>query len=576
MSTRRNLLLTRDQIADSTRPQRDKVVTLRDLSQTRVIVPNEVHDTGMSVIVTVANDGRLQPGLIESSKMPVTRPITDLTKLNRARNVVSSLEVAQTRSSSVDEVKETLALALVENKVDVKTVQFKAGIQAELIRCKVLSDALTENETSFSKNHLNDIALYKDVAANWFKASQASITLYILHVQCGPQNQKLLEIVSENLVPRWFFNRFSVKVPELATISVDNIFFPKKISKMITFTAAEAESDQFYKNSGAFHQNLLYLRRVLKLHVTKDKTAVLYPIPGNFTTRIQDFSDLPTIDRVLNASTTLTITLLHMIFDAIPLKALSVDTLSDHIGSFLYENGDIENEIITSLPCKFDDPKGYEDILLAYGKYKLTDGGANATLTGLLYKRRQGFFYDPDSSVPMKAQYREYLVVHLRDPVGIHFAPHYGRMFHLTDPEIKSVSIVMFDREGPIPPAVYPACLFKEYDKTKISDESLTKARERLNVIKPVDIKELNFGPVSSPLGEKAKAFMKGLDRGKFPPIFIKNVTSYLQSFNLVQFQDQAVKIMIASLQSKEVIIESSEPTQTSVKEDEIPDLGDF
>jgi len=263
-----------------------------------------------------------------------------------------------------------------------------------------------------------------------------------------------------------------------------------------------------------------------------------------------------------------------MIFDAIPLKALSVDSLTDHIGSFVYEVGDKTLEVLVKLPWDIRSKK-FDDILQAYPKAEMLEND-NYVFKAIVAKRDRYFSYDTDSSVPLKAQYREYFAANVQVPIGLCFSESYSRIFHLTDQEIHALNIIMFDRSVPLPVATYPGRLFRTYEKTAHSSDRISLARDRLNIIKPADIRELNFGPISSPLSEKAKAFMKGLEKGKFPPIFIKNVTSYLQSFNLIPFQEQAVKIMTASLQSKEVIIDQGGGPTESDKEEEIPDLGDF
>jgi len=576
MNTRRNRLLTRDQIRDNTRPQRDKVVTLRDLSQTRVIVPNEIHDTGMSLIVTVANDGRLQPGLIESDKLPVTRPISDLNRLNRARNVVSSLEVTQTRSSAIEEVKEVLVGALASSNKDIASVQVKAGIQAELIRCRVLSEALTENKTSMAKNQQNELSIYVAIANRWFEACQTAINVYLLDVQCGPKSQKLVELISEYLVPRWFFDRFTRKVPEMATTSIDNLFFPKKISKMITFTVGEVESEKFFQNAASFGQNLIYLRRVCALHVTKDKAAILYPIPGNLAMRIHDFSDLPSLDRVLTESTMLTITVLHMAFAAIQIKALNVDTLTDHLRSFIVKENEGQNTVDVEIPTTIpkDQLKSYPFMNQFTDEFIKEEKG-KASLILKIHTKTDLFEYEADSSVPIKAQYREKLNGSIVNFQGLHFPATYGKVFHLTDKEYNSISTILLDQPVKLVAAHYPVSIFTIKVDSTFDQDRVKLARTRLDVIRPLDIKEANYGPASTPLTKKSRAFLTGLEKSKFPPTFIKNIASYLQSFNLAPFQEQAVKIMTASLQTKEVIIDQ-EPEDPESESEEVPTFGNF
>jgi len=594
MRTRRDNLIKREEYeSNRAGPPRTRPVTLRDLAETRVIVPPEVHETGMSVIVTVANDGRLQPGLIESSKIPVTRPITDLNRLGRARAIVSSLEATESKSSLISSVKETLINNLVLHKADSTKIQLRVGVQTEILRCKVLQEVFNENLRYFEGNEMNRNALHFDTVLNWFQRSLEAISYYILESLLKAGSKKLNDFTSDYFVPRWFFSRFSQKVPELKLLIIDDILFPKRISKMITFLEEEVANDAFCQNAPTFTNTFQHLKNIAALYGWRHALSPLYPLPPNLS-RLENLSDLPVIDSTQAPSTILSVAVVHMFFCAIPPKAIEVDNFHAHEESLLFASESstfkLRFERVVKIDATFLDVKESLDLLQIQVKdynqpirgsdlfgYDETDTHLSLKFILAPFHSGSKFNYDESLGTLMKVQYKEHLLS-LGKILAFQPTLQLAKVFHLSNRELDGIKFVLLDRPAKVDKFSRSLDLFRPPAKDDFIDSSQKeKFVDRLKAIKPVPPKEQNFGKPYSPLTREGQLMILGLKKHGHNETFIANVEAYLRSFFIDAFQKQAVRIMTASLQSYEILV--SEPVGEQVPEidpndPEIPDFS--
>jgi len=509
-------------------------LTLREISEHRVLVPPELAETGMSLIVLVGLDGRLQPGLVPSDQVPVSKPIQDLTRLQRARAVVSSLDAAASKMSVVSEIKEQVISAALSSNLDPKKVDLKLGAQSELIKSKTLALAVQENRDLFQACPQNKVAVYRSTAAKWFENTISSINTYVLDSQCCNQAKDLPTILLENHVPKWFFNKFTVgKVQELATNCIDDILFPKKLSRMITFTEKELLSDRFIENSIDFKIQLISLRRIVDLYPSQGKEATLFPMPNDFSRRFSSFSDLPQIDRTTHQSSILSLTLIHMVYCAIPIKALTVENLKLHLDSLIFESKDIKPfSGETALPEQFE-------------KCETSS------------KKPDDFRFVPEMSTSAKVQYKDFLSTEgMTRVIGFRFIRQFYSIFNITDIEIKTLEPgILFDFNSGSRITSSAETIFRLYPPEITNNQKRSAFADAFSVLKPAQPKELNFGQPNSPLTHESEKFLKNLTSAKFNIVFLSNVKKFLQSFNNPVFQAQAIKIMHATLQARTVTL---------------------
>jgi len=550
MQTRRNRLIKPGTLTGGGGPPSGKTrnITLKELSEHRVLVPPELAETGMSLVILVGLNGQLQPGLVPSGDVPIPKPIQDLSRLQRARAVVSSLDVAASKTSVITEVKEQVISAALSNGIDANKVELKFGAQSELIRSKTLSLTLIENRELFSSCPQNKAAVYKATATKWFDSTLESLNTYVLDTQCCNRNKDLNTILLENHVPKWFFNKFTGgKVQELATNSIDDIFFPKKLSRMITFSEREVTNMKFIDESVDFKNQLITLDKIATLYPSKEKDAILYPLPNDYSRRFSTFTDLPQIDRTVQQSSILSLTLIHMVFCAIPLKALTVENLQLHLDSLVFEGGSkVVYDGKTDISSYFE---------LAVKESKAPDR----------------FRFVPEMSTSPKVQYKDFLNTEgMSKIIGFKFLEPLYRIFNITEKEVKTLAPgLVFDCiTGAIISPVQDT-IFKLYPP----EVAMNKKREQYNaafsMLKPSQPKELNFGMANSPLSRESDRFLKHLTDAGFNNVFLQNLKKYLQSFNNPVFQAQAIKIMHATIQARTVTLtEPPDESSTSDVED--------
>jgi len=550
MQTRRNRLVNRSTLTGGGGPPSGKTrnITLKELSEHRVLVPPELAETGMSLVILVGLDGRLQPGLVRSDEVPIPKPIQDLSRLQRARAVVSSLDVTASKTSVVTEVKEQVISAALVQNLEPQKVELKLGAQSELIRCKTLSLTLQENQELFRTCPSNRTAVYRATATKWFDGIFIALNRYVLETQCCNQNKDLNTLLFENHVPKWFFNKFTTsKVQELATNSIDDILFPKKLSRMITFSEKEVSANDFIENSIDFKNQLVLLSKVVSLYPSKEKDAILYPVPNDFPRRFSTFTDLPQIDKTVHQSSILSLTIIHMVFCAIPLKALNVESLQLHLNSLIFEG---DNKKVYD--GKTDFSLFFEELLKDQ-------------------KNPEQFRYTPEMSTSPKVQYKDYISTEgMNRIIGFKFIEPLCQIFNITPNEIKALQPgVVFDYStGSLVNPVHET-IFKNYPPEVTLNKERSKYQTAFSTLKPSQPRELNFGMANSPLSVDSEKFLRHLASAKFNDVFLSNVKKYLQSFNNPVFQAQAVKIMHATLQARTVTLsEPPDDASTSDVED--------
>jgi len=549
MQTRRNRLVNRSNLTPGNNPSgKTRNITLKELSEHRVLVPPELAETGMSLVILVGLNGQLQPGLVPSGEVPIAKPIQDLSRLQRARTVVSSLDVAASKTSVVTEVREQVISAALVQGIPPEKVELKLGAQSEMIKAKTLSSTLQENQELFKTCPQNKAAVYKTTATKWFDGVLTSLNSYVLDSQCCNQSKDLNTILLENHIPKWFFNKFtSSKVQELATNSIDDILFPKKLSRMITFSEKELLQGGFIENSVDFQFQLKFLSKIVKLYPSKEKDATLFPMPNDFSRRFAQFTDLPQIDRTVHQSSILSLTLIHMVFCAIPLKAMTVENLRLHFDSLVFDGK------TTSQPYDF--------------KVDFEEYFKNLEKTSEPTER---FNFIADMSTSPKVQYKDFVNTEgMKKIIAFKFIEPYCQIFNVTLNEIKALQPgFVFDSVTGTTYASHQESIFKNYPQDVLLNSSRTKYITAFALLKPTQPKELNFGMANSPLTADSEKFLRNLASAKFNDIFLSNVKKYLQSFNNPVFQAQAVKIMHATLQARTVTL-SEPPDESSVSDTE-------
>jgi len=268
----------------------------------------------------------------------------------------------------------------------------------------------------------------------------------------------------------------------------------------------------------AFKASFNALKPIVELYHDDDDESILYPVPPTFKNHFRNFSDLPQVDRSKSSSTTLSITLLQMMFAAIPPKALNLDAVSLHETSFLF-----------AIPKELTEDE-ISDVSL---KFNLN--------------------YDPDASQSLKAQYKDYFLA--KDaPLKGFVVKNLAKLFYLTKEEIKSLPTIIYFTDEP---SKEPNPIIKSmFDRSKLKPiSSDSKYVERFRMLKPTPAKPLNSGAPSSELTRNSLKFLASLKKAEADSIFIENVRSYLLSFVNQSFQDLAVKTMAASMQAREITV---------------------
>jgi len=475
----------------------------------------------MAVVITVAVDGRLTPGLLPKNEVPIIRPITDLTRLQRARRLVSSLDVVQSKSSLINEVKAQVINAVEEEKIIPSQIVLRPGAQAEIIKCRAYADALMENYSAFNDNPLNEKAVLRFAAATWFSACLVVIDKYIIGAVCGDAPEKLLDCVFQSSIPRSFFTKMTVRVAELRTQAIDDILFPRRLSRMMVFRKKEIRS--FKTIPDAFKNSFSVLKPIADLYHDDDDESILYPIPPNFKDHFRSFSDLPQIDRSRSDSTTLSISLIQMMFAAIPPKALTLDALELHESSFLRDiPEDLDPKTINDCSCPFD------------------------------------LNYDPESSQSLKVQYKDYFLA--KDiPLKGFVVKNLSQLFYLDKKEVNALPLIIYFTDE-LSKEPNPG-IKSMFDPAKLKPIPLdSKYVDRFRMIKPTPAKPLNSGAPSSELTKNSLKFLANLKKANADAIFIENVRGYLLSFVNQSFQDLAVKTMAASMQAREITVTEETP----------------
>jgi len=514
--SRRTQLVPRD---EGTGKNSQKPLTLQKLQQLRVIVPPTITAAGLSVVFRVLADGRLEGGMVETAELPPLTSIEDIQKLSNSRRVVAGIEATLTKQSVAENLKTTVATALVEvNKPPV----LKPAAQGETLKAKLLTEKLKENYASLEAANPSK---EKELFLNWIKKSILVLSQFVVESQLTSQtDDKLSECLRKSGVPRWIFTKFSEqKYPDLSNKNVLDIVFPRKLEKGFTYNAEELLFEGFTQSQGPFSKIADYLKAIVeKAKLKRPEGVKLYVPPVNYRQRILDADSLPRPQKTMEKPTLISIALCNMIV------------------------GNYEPLMIT------------EANLIAHSKAVTTDKNGHSQL-------KTDFKYLPDDIEPMKAQYLKWFeditkpvvksmtMIHVTSLVKTFGQPlpdgcgEYLDLSLETGVKVSDVTwkINIFDMDRTVP--------------STVTKEKIVEMKKNLPGIKAVAPKEFR-GASNTVLTPKAKAFVKALTTSKsLDPTFAENVTKFLRTFYSPIIMDMAVTLMDATLQSREIVYEQDD-----------------
>jgi len=589
-NTRKNKLVPTKQNSPQD-AQASRVVTVREISRMKIRVPHNLAETDSALMIAVNPDGQLVPGLVNRRDVPRMYPVDDLNRLISARAVVSSIESTLSKNSAIDDLKSSLVGLLYSYSVAEKDIIVRNSTQSELMQIRPKVTYLRENEEAFRKNKLDE-SEYRTQIQTWFSQAFLACEKFVVGIVTG-RDDKLGDLLTYFGVPKWFFDKVTTaKHVELSQVSSYNTLFPKKLSKMISFTVGELESSDFLRVQSLFVDRIIICQRYLALHPEGNKKSLIYPIPYDFSACFRDFTDLPKLNRTDSKVTLLSVAIVHTIFAAFEPKMISVENLSEHFLQLSTRKVShvLDLGLLSSVQAK-DLGSPIKDLKLnALLVEHLIQSAAELVelqedqvpkevpvhdlIEALIAENRDCFQFDdnkliviapkvhapvidPESSRNIKSQYLD--AVKQIEITAFHRSPELFKTFGLSvneidivPPYIPSMPDIHQKKEEKKKKPVPSSTLFlvgKLPEERKI--ELLYK---KLELIKPIEPKARNRGNPNSVLGKEGQRFMDLLAKAHAHPTFMENVRSYLTLFHFSSFQDQAVKIMEASLKLKEVV----------------------
>jgi len=540
-------------------------------------------------MIAVNPDGQLVPGLVNRRDVPRMYPVDDLNRLISARAVVSSIESTLSKNSAIEDLKASIVGLLYSYTVSDKDIVIRPSTQSELMQIRPKVAFLRENEEAFVKNKLDDTE-YRTQIQTWFTQAFTACEKFVVSL-CTGRDDKLNDLLTSYGVPKWFFDKVTTaKHVELSQVSSYHTLFPKKLSKMISFTVSELESHEFISRQILFRDRIIMCQRYLALHHEANKKSLIYPIPYDFSTCFREFTDLPKINRTDAKATLLSVAVIHTIFAAFEPKMMISENLTIHHSQLAI--GKVKHLLDLQFACE---PQA-KDLSTPIGKLKLAPFVLEhlilvaqelcnlkenqqpadlelGVLIEALVDENQAFFkfeegvvqdippkrpdpfLDPDSSRNIKSQYLD--IVKELEITAFHRSPELYKAFGLTTTEIQLIPAYI---------PSFPEYVKKDEEKKKRKASSLflkvdlpqertvESLFKKLELIKPIEPKARNRGNPNSVLGKEGQRFIKLLVGAKAHPTFVENVRSYLTLFHFPTFQDQAVKIMEASIKLKEVV----------------------
>lgn len=570
----------------------------------KVRVPYQLSETDTALMIAINPDGQLVPGLVNRKDIPKLYPVDDLTRLTSCRAVVSSIESTMAKNSAIDDLKVNITALLSSYSIQDKDLVIRPSTQSELMQLRPKVANLRENEELFQRNKLDNTE-FRSQIQQWFSQSFKACEAFVICL-CTGKDDKLASMLTNLGVPKWFFEKVSsAKHTELSQATSFSFLFPKKLSKMITFTVSELENFEFIQNQSLMRDRISTCTRYLALHPESNKKAIVYPIPYDFSLCFREYSDLPKFNRTDSKVTLFSVAVIHSIFGAFEPKLITVENLKLHHDSLVVKKCNYLTDIevcqtfmVENHATPLNQIKGIPELVLEHissltaksKNLKLEETLNQCTLSdameSLIELNKDLFSFkdqkleplpatrgdisiDPESNRNIKSQYLD--IVREEQITAFRLDPKLSTVFGLTRAEHEILPPFI----SSLPERLYkvkeskrsPSILFSPQ---KVPEETLKAYQRKLESIKPIEPKARNRGNPNSTLGREGIRFVGMLVKAKAHPTFVENVRSYLTLFHSLSFQDQAVKIMEASLKLKEVInyYDEEEALESVAKED--------
>jgi len=480
--------------------------------------------TGYSLIFVTSPEGYLSPVLILTGDMPQTYSIEDYQRIQQARGLAGGESNALSRASVLNEVTSVITSRLADSNVMPK---LKPEAQSEVLRLRSSNNRLEKNLAFLEKA---PPSVYKDLLTRHLTAAVSAVNSYLLENQLTSVSEdKLNAYLLKKGCPRWIFSRFSEsEEPELAKRDSLSFYFPKKVSKGLQLYVSEIESNlEFMGPLRPVIDPLVAILAEFKVEKDKDSTKLYVP-PMDVINRFEDLESIPSLPRTAPKACLAAVAIIEAIVANYPPLLVTAETLKDHGNIFRKDTAAMK-------------PFAYA-----------------AT--------------DPRS---VKVQYLEH--VQRMAPNEIVQTDEVWNRFMIP----KKVKVIDLTPGKPAT-AVAHVNFFRAPTKAGTSDAEARaqlelKISEALpNLVPPK--KRLRGGPQQQPLTPAAKKLIAVLNAAvktkSVHPDFVENVSTFLRGFFLPAMMDLAVRVLTATIESREIIPDVENPPEGgSDEEGSLPNL---
>jgi len=546
-------------------PQSTKTMTLRDLQDLRVRVPPAVAAAGLTVMLRVMNDGRVEVGLVKD-KIPTLISLQEANKLALAKNIIAGAETVSTKQETVERIKTLAATALIQ---DSRQPEPKVSAQAETLRLKGVVEKL-ESNLRYLKQAVT-ITELTQLAVDQITTSITTIRSYLVECQfTRVSDDKLADLLLKRGVIKYLFDKFSTtEIKDLHTVPVENYLFPRKMSRGLYLSYKEVNElsylDKFMNNQVVsawftFAKNILDKSEV-PVNENNWNEKIFIP-PSNFSTRVFAFDDLPREVSTMSKPTMMSVMFINAMFGNFRPSEINEDSLNNHLSSFLVTHNLGTSGKVIHLPVN--------SLVVQDKKPNLKDqenSNSSATVVSTEDTEpsilRVPFKVDTINPLPIKEQYFAFLEQRkFFDSRGLYFT---SKM--MAEPYKSSL---IFNVAKPNVNYKLEEQVYQNfYAPKELSEEKMLKldaVKQKMPAVSYSKPREYEFNRVS-PLTKDGLVFIKSMRDAKVSESLIDTYQSFLSSFLLPELSDAALRIMKANLRT------SFDTFQEEEKDEEEDDL---
>jgi len=509
-------------------------VSLQDLKKLKVNLPPALAQSGNVLVVKFSNSGAAEVGYLAGDRVPVLKNIQDIINVNIAHRKILGLEAAENSLSKVEKISLHVSGYLAETG---EKPNPKLNIQQEMFRMKAFADTIQEVKQVLTAKR-NPTPFLMDVINTANKALLA-IQEYSKQELMSNGNDKFSDFLLDNGVVKYIFDKICNRslINDFKVKDVEDIFFPRKLSRALTMTLSEIQSEAVQATVQSLAAILTAERSLLGDDVKAEEKIPIIPI--NFHKRILDVEDLP-VQRTDSSKSVLAI-----------VKAISnlfanfdpVDQTDKNFQShrLLFRTAPKSVQKVVDSSTNTSDPE-----TVTTNTSKLPEK-APENLPEL-----PAFVVDPKNPEPLRKQYQAYLASAIQKPFTCHDKITFETLYCYPVPLEARLFVTDYSDRG------------KDHEQkiAKIATVLGFRAKDP-----PVGRYVAN-----TPLTELAKKFIERMKRSKVSLSVIKDISAFLGSFMSEELMDLAVRRMQAAAEQTDVDVIPDEPeTGNSDDEDSQP-----